>query len=63
MSPLFPLSRSHYTYILQDIAPSNLLVRIGEYNVLNTNEPHKHIDRCCVQVGCRAWVYINKILS
>ena len=35
--------------ILQDIAPSNLLVRIGEYNVLNTNEPHKHIDRYSVQ--------------
>ena len=30
---------------MQDIAPSNLLVRIGEYNVLNLNEPHKHIDR------------------
>ena len=30
---------------LQDIAPSNLLVRVGEYHVLKTNEPHKHIDR------------------
>ena len=31
--------------LLQDIAPSNLLVRIGEYNVLNLNEPHNHVDR------------------
>ena len=30
---------------LQDIRPSNLLVRIGEYHVLNTNEPDKHVDR------------------
>ena len=37
--------------ILQDIAPSNLLVRIGEYNVLNTNEPHKHIDRYSAVCG------------
>lgn len=29
----------------QDIAPSNLLVRVGEYHVLNTNEAHSHIDR------------------
>ena len=29
----------------QDIAPSNLLVRVGEYHVLNTNEAHKHLDR------------------
>ena len=33
-------------HCVKDIAPSNLLVRIGEYNVLNTNEPHKHVDRC-----------------
>jgi len=32
-------------HCVKDIAPSNLLVRIGEYNVLNLNEPHKHIDR------------------
>ena len=43
--------------LLQDIAPSNLLVRIGEYNVLNLNEPHKHIDRC-VQRGSS----VSKIL-
>ena len=29
----------------QDIAPSDLLVRVGEYHVLNTNEAHAHIDR------------------
>ena len=30
---------------LQDIRPSNLLVRVGEYHVLNTNEPDDHVDR------------------
>ena len=35
---------------MQDIAPSNLLVRIGEYNVLNLNEPHKHIDRFVINL-------------
>ena len=30
---------------LQDIRPSNLLVRVGEYHVLNTNEPDAHVDR------------------
>ena len=29
----------------QDIRPSNLLVRVGEYHVLNTNEPDDHVDR------------------
>ena len=29
----------------QDIRPSNLLVRVGEYHVLNTNEPDAHVDR------------------
>ena len=32
-------------YYSQDIAPSDLLVRVGEYHVLNTNEAHAHIDR------------------
>jgi len=32
-------------HCVKDIAPSNLLVRVGEYHVLKTNEPHKHIDR------------------
>ena len=27
------------------MAPSNLLVRVGEYNVLDGNEAHPHIDR------------------
>ena len=31
--------------ILQDVAPSNLLVRVGEYNVLDGIEAHPHIDR------------------
>ena len=30
---------------IQDIAASNLMVRIGEYHVLNRNEAHPHIDR------------------
>ena len=29
----------------QDIRPSSLLVRVGEYHVLNTNEPDAHVDR------------------
>jgi len=32
-------------HCVKDIAPSNLLVRVGEYHVLRTNEAHKHIDR------------------
>lgn len=32
-------------HCVKSIAPSNLLVRVGEYHVLNTNEAHRHIDR------------------
>jgi len=32
-------------HCVKDIAPSDLLVRVGEYHVLNTNEAHGHIDR------------------
>jgi len=32
-------------HCVKGIAPSNLLVRVGEYHVLNTNEAHRHIDR------------------
>lgn len=32
-------------HCVKDIAPSNLLVRVGEYHVLRTNEAHRHIDR------------------
>jgi len=32
-------------HCVKNIAPSNLLVRIGEYNVLNRKEAHTHIDR------------------
>lgn len=32
-------------HCVKDIAPSNLLVRVGEWQVLNRNEPHDHIDR------------------
>ena len=35
----------HFQLVFQDIRPSNLLVRIGEYHVLNTNEPDAHVDR------------------
>ena len=34
-----------FSTFFQDIRPSNLLVRIGEYHVLNTNEPDAHVDR------------------
>jgi len=32
-------------HCVKDVAPSNLLVRVGEYNVLDGNEAHPHIDR------------------
>jgi len=32
-------------HCVKDIAPSNLMVRIGEYHVLNNNEAHPHVDR------------------
>jgi len=32
-------------HCVKDIRPSNLLVRVGEYHVLNTNEPDDHVDR------------------
>ncbi|XP_023334631.1 uncharacterized protein LOC111706097, partial [Eurytemora carolleeae] len=32
-------------HCVKDIAASNLMVRIGEYHVLNRNEAHPHIDR------------------
>ena len=35
----------YYITYSQDIRPSNLLVRVGEYHVLNTNEPDDHVDR------------------
>ena len=63
VGPTSPLSPSLIIFTLQDIAPSNLLVRIGEYNVLNTNEPHKHIDRCSVLVCCGASLSNNNIYS
>ena len=34
-----------FSTFFQDIRPSNLLVRVGEYHVLNTNEPDAHVDR------------------
>jgi secreted trypsin-like serine protease len=32
-------------HCVKDISPSNLMVRAGEYHVLNQNEAHPHIDR------------------
>jgi len=32
-------------HCVKDISPSNLMVRVGEYHVLNKNEAHPHIDR------------------
>lgn len=37
-------------HCVKDITPSNLMVRIGEYNVLNVNEAHPHIDRRIMKV-------------
>ena len=41
----FQNPKRYCTTYLQDIRPSNLLVRVGEYHVLNTNEPDDHVDR------------------
>ena len=32
-------------HCVKDVSPSNLLVRVGEYNTLDTREIHKHTDR------------------
>ncbi len=32
-------------HCVKDISPSNLLVRVGEYNVLDTSETHSHVNR------------------
>ena len=32
-------------HCVKDISPSNLLVRVGEYNVLDTSEAHSHVNR------------------
>ena len=32
-------------HCVKGITPRNLLVRVGEYHVLNTNEEHSHVDR------------------
>uniref|UniRef100_A0A0K2TYQ2 Uncharacterized protein n=1 Tax=Lepeophtheirus salmonis TaxID=72036 RepID=A0A0K2TYQ2_LEPSM len=31
-------------HCVKDVSPSNLLMRIGEYNILDDKEAHKHID-------------------
>ncbi|QQP51066.1 Uncharacterized protein FKW44_012281, partial [Caligus rogercresseyi] len=31
-------------HCIKDVSPSNLLLRIGEYNILDDNEAHKHVD-------------------
>ncbi len=37
-------------HCVKDISPSNLLVRIGEYNVLDTSEVHDHQNRRITRV-------------
>ena len=37
-------------HCVKDISPSNLLVRVGEYNVLDTSEAHSHVNRKVVQI-------------
>ena len=32
-------------HCVKDVTPSNLLVRVGEYNILDTNEAHEHLNR------------------
>ena len=32
-------------HCVKDVSPSNLIVRIGEYNVLDLSETHRHIDK------------------
>lgn len=37
-------------HCVKDISPSNLLVRVGEYNVLDTSEAHSHVNRRITRV-------------
>ncbi len=37
-------------HCVKDISPSNLLVRIGEYNVLDESEAHDHVNRRITRV-------------
>ena len=37
-------------HCVNKISPSNLLVRIGEYNVLDTSEAHDHVNRRITRV-------------
>eukprot|EP00095_Tigriopus_kingsejongensis_P011670 maker-scaffold59_size442576-snap-gene-2.11 protein:Tk11670 transcript:maker-scaffold59_size442576-snap-gene-2.11-mRNA-1 annotation:"hypothetical protein KGM_20486" len=37
-------------HCVKDISPSNLLVRIGEYNVLDSSEAHGHLNRRITRV-------------
>ena len=37
-------------HCVKDVSPSNLKVRVGEYNVLDTTEAHSHTDRRITRV-------------
>lgn len=37
-------------HCVKDVSPSNLLVRVGEYNVLDTTEAHQHTNRRITRV-------------
>ena len=41
-------------HCVKDISHHNLQVRIGEYNFMDENEPHNHIDRRISQVVTHA---------
>ena len=42
LSHQFVITAAH---CVKDVSPSNLIVRIGEYNVLDLSETHRHIDK------------------
>ena len=62
-SPRVVCTKSLFTHVvnpMQDISPSNLMVRVGEYHVLNRNETHPHLDRRIREVISQ---WRNKVLS
>ena len=46
-------------HCVKDISPSNLLVRVGEYNVLDTSEAHSHVNRKVVQKVVHSLWYLG----
>ena len=50
-------------HCVKDISPSNLLVRVGEYNVLDTSEAHSHVNRKVVQKVTLWYLGLRTVLS